>query len=448
MTLSDSRVAEAADILIERTGLRLSKQSAESFQAVLRAAMARAREHDLTRYVARLRTDERCLDALISEAVVGETYFFRDPALFDVIRDRIVPQILQERSAEGPMVIWSAGCASGEEPYSLAILMDQLDLCDRTHIVATDLSRTAIETAKRGVYREWSFRGSSEPWRERWFHANGTRWVISPRLRARVQFAVQSLTQPASSPIPPSGADLIVCRNVLIYFDAETVARVVRNLVGALAPTGWLVTAPSDPFPPTDLGLERVMTPAGIVYRRTAIPTAPLVMQTAPRAAPVRVSDEGRLRPAPSALQPTPLPQVEAAASRIRLMMERGACAEASAEAEAATLADPLDPELQVLRALLCLDLGRIADAVIAARRATFLDGSLVIAHLLLGRALRLSGRSENARRSLERCVALVASRSADEVVPFADGRSTSRLGSSLLAELNLLERARELAHS
>jgi len=204
------------------------------------------------------------------------------------------------------------------------------------------------------------------------------------------------------------GFDLILCRNVLLYFDRETVERAAQVLLAALGPGGWLLTSPTDPPLPSELGLETMPTPAGLAYRKPAVTTAPAVLLPVLQVTP-RKADA----PKPHVVHPRPR-----AASRQRF-----------------------DAEAYVARALVFLDAGHLHQAAASARRALFLDRSLVIAHLTLARALRLCGSRAAAQRALRRGAALLEAHAPDAVVRGAGGALAGTLSAVAAAEFDLLMR-------
>ena len=156
---------------------------------------------------------------------VGETHFFRNEPQFKALAEVILPELIQRRRPLRQLRLWSAGCATGEEPYSLAILLERLlpDL-DRWQvlILATDINRTALERAQTGVFGAWSFRQTPPEFQAAYFHQQGRTFTLDERIRRRVTFACLNLSG-SGYPSPlnnTSRMDLILCRNVLIYFCA------------------------------------------------------------------------------------------------------------------------------------------------------------------------------------------------------------------------------------
>ena len=209
---------------------------------------------------------------MLAELTVGESYFFRDAAQLQLLYSEILPERMHSPDAERPLRIWSAGCASGEEPfffYTIAIMLREFGWPHPAQIIGTDVARPRLNAARRGRYTRWALRGVSEDRVARYFHRSGTYVDLDRSVRESVEFCVLNLVHDRLFVRPPGGAfDLIVCRNVMIYFDLPTVARIATRLLHSLAPDGWLVLGASDP-PLTHLvPCEAVMTSAGMAYRR------------------------------------------------------------------------------------------------------------------------------------------------------------------------------------
>jgi chemotaxis protein methyltransferase CheR len=166
-------------------------------------------------------------EAIVAEMTIGETYFQRDPAQFDLLRRQLLPQLLADRDADRPVRVWSAGCASGEEPYTVAMLFDELSALDRAQIVGTDIARQRLEDAQRGVYSQWSLRGAADDFRAKYFRERGRFFELVPAIREQVDFRYLNLAEDRfpSLSVGIWGMDVILCRNVLIYFDRESVWR-------------------------------------------------------------------------------------------------------------------------------------------------------------------------------------------------------------------------------
>ena len=182
------------------------------------------------------------LARIVAETLtINETSFFRDRGLFAAFAETVLPGLMAARAEQRGLRIWCAGCSSGQEPYSLAMVLDEQarKLSGwRVEILATDLSRTVIETARRGSYSQFEVqRGVPVALLLRYFRRDGDLWQISDHLRAKTTFRAHNLV----AGVPDLGPfDAIFCRNVLIYFDVATKQRVLASLHGSLADDGYL----------------------------------------------------------------------------------------------------------------------------------------------------------------------------------------------------------------
>jgi len=200
------------------------------------------------------RVAQRCLDAIVTH----ESFFFRDGKPFDQLRDHLLPSLVAGRPANRTLRIWSAACAGGQEPYSLAMLLleEQAKMpgC-RVEIIATDVSEPILERARRGIYSDFEVnRGLSPERRARWLTRHGQAWQINPELRQMVQFRHHNLLDGVGG---LGRFDLIFCRNVLIYFDPQRKGRVLNHLAQALDKDGALVLGSAE----TVFGLDSPFQP-------------------------------------------------------------------------------------------------------------------------------------------------------------------------------------------
>ena len=448
--------------------------------------MRRAGAPDVTTYVARLRTDPAELDALVADITVGETYFFRDPQQFHVIREEILPVLLRDRVGR-PLRVWSAGCASGEEAYTLAILLAQLGRGSADQIIGTDISRPALVRAHRGEYGPWSLRTTPPQVTARYFEPSGKGFALVHDIHGRVEFRYLNLAADTYPSLASGvwGMDLILCRNVLIYFDAETVERVAVRLLAGLTPDGWLVLGASDP-PLTDLvPCEVVITAAGLAYRRSSravvhrgggtrrpepgdvrgIPTVGTVLPT-PVGSPVMAEaapapDAGRaragsptLRDAIRAYEAREYPAATDAARHLTradgadpvawVILVRSLANAGDLEAAGRACAAGLDrcrtsAELAYLHGVLLAEAGRHTEGAGALRRALYLDRHLVVAHLALAAVLTRTGETDAARRALRNAARVLGGMSDADVVAASDGERAGRLVETVRAHLALL---------
>jgi len=264
-----ARLAELAHVL---AGLVFPPNRQPSAEAGMRRAMRALRINDPEELLRASGSPGEARDAVLAELTIGESYFFRDSAQLALLATDILPSRAQNSEVGRPMRTWSAGCASGEEPYTIAIMLRELGFTAPTHILATDVALPRLKAAQRGRYTRWALRGVSEERVSKWFRRNGNYFDLDPSVRQSVEFRALNLVHDDYPCAEPGAApyDLILCRNVMIYFDLPTVARIAKGLLDSLAEDGWLLLGASDPPLAHLVACEAVMTPAGVYYRRSS----------------------------------------------------------------------------------------------------------------------------------------------------------------------------------
>ncbi|MDP4024141.1 protein-glutamate O-methyltransferase CheR [Methylobacterium sp. NEAU 140] len=206
----------------------------------------------------RLARDGAIERAVVEAMTTNETFFFRDRVPFDLFRDVILPEALARNAGRRRLRVWSAASSTGQEPYSLAMLLQEAAprLAGwQVEIVATDLSTEVIEKARLGLYSHFEVqRGLPVQWLLKYFTQSGEQWTIAPSLRAMVDFRQINLLHGFET---LGSFDVIYCRNVLIYFDAPTKSDILARLAGSLAPEGALLLGAAE----TVIGLTDRLSP-------------------------------------------------------------------------------------------------------------------------------------------------------------------------------------------
>ena len=417
-------------LVAERSGMVFAPNRRMEADAGIARAMKHAGVDDLADYLILVRGDGIALDGLIDELTVGETHFMRDPDQMERVRRAVFPA-LKRRGAGAPARVWSAGCSTGEEAYSLAILLEEEGLDQGAVVLGTDLSSAALEKARAGCYSDWSMRGVSGPFLRDYFrHSRGCR-ILADRIRNKVRF--ERLNLVGREDYAAAGAfamDLILCRNVLMYFDHETAGRIAARLFDCLAEDGVLLTAGADLLLAEYAPFEVEVTRVGLVYRRPRGAPAAAVPRSLAQAPP----------PPIKALPPAEPDLGREAFERVMRHANTKGAEKAERIAQAALRRHPLDAQLHYLRATLLLALDRGEEAEHEARRALYLDPSLAVAHFLLGTILRKRGARPGALRAFRNVRDLCAARPADEAIPAGAGERTGALHSAASAEMERLE--------
>lgn len=244
------------ELLLEHCGLHFSKSRKVELEHALRQAFAASTCSSLDEYYELLSNNQMGtveMDRLINAVTVNETHFFRDKAQFDALYSHILPQLIERKRQIRTLRIWSAGCSSGEEPYSLAILLRELipDIDQWSiSILGTDINTASLERAHHAVYGNWAFREErAKNLQAKYFHVVEGRYALAPDVQRMVQFKRLNLVEQGypSNETNTMMVDLILCRNVTIYFSEEITRWVVDRLFDTLVDGGWLVVGHSEP---------------------------------------------------------------------------------------------------------------------------------------------------------------------------------------------------------
>ncbi len=464
--LAETERQRFADLVRSCSGLEFTGPRQADLERAIGRALAEWHLPSVVALYEQLTTVPAALEAFIAGLTVPETYFFRNQPQFEALEQHILPALIARRRDQRRLRIWSAGCASGEEPYSLAVLLRRLlpDLSSwDVTILATDLNRSLLEKAQRGLYTAWSFRETPPEVQAQYFTARNGLFELAPQVRSQVTFAYLNLADDCY-PSPATNTtemDLILFRNVLIYFGEEMARRVIDRLYEALVPGGWLLVGHAEP----SISLfSRFIThsfPNAIVYQKPEqeepVPALPEVMaqpemsRVSHRRPEARVSMRSVLtnatnrgasaRPASSrpprssqATAPSPLPSAPARddlAARYqaaRRLADQSQLELARQAVEALLTQAPLFAPAYYLQGLILQELGDIEAALAALRRCVYVDSGFVMGHFALANLYARSGQAERGRRHREQVVRLLAGVPANAPVPEGEGMTVGEL--------------------
>jgi len=410
------------DLLSTRLHVPPSQSSSGKLARILGERVAALRLPAPERYLAMLGLSTAASrhewDLLIGALTVGESFFFRDEGLFGALRERVLPELLRER--RGRLRVWSAGCSEGQELYSVAMLLHDMGVdAARRELVGTDVNPAAVEAARRARYAAWSFRGVETAVTDRHFAAREGRFELRPALRQGVAFRQHDLVN-GSYPNTVSGLDsfdLILCRNVLIYFHTDVVGDVVHRLVDCLNPGGYLVLGNAEVHSRQLRGVTPHVVGGRVLYRRasasreTPAPTTRRQLTAASRSqgADARLEDASDMLAdgdSVGADGPAPAPTTEASEGAsawvavARARANEGKHAEARSACYSAIEADPLDAAPHMLLAKVAEELGDVDEAKERLRQAIYLDADNTDAYLTLASLYDSAGETRHASRA------------------------------------------------
>ncbi|OJT22446.1 methyltransferase [Archangium sp. Cb G35] len=277
LTVTSKALQQLSSLLLERAGLKITPDGYHSLRLALSTRMPVVGIVNAEEYVKLLRSAEDELRALLPLVTVGHTEFFRDPKQFRALESRILPDALWKARRENRRIsIWSAGCATGEEPYSLAmVLAEQGALPIEVDLWATDLNLAAVEAAKQGRFSARRVAGMHGDRRTRFFRPVEDGYEIVSSLKDYVRFDGQNLAVPVFEKVKPESLDLILCRNVIIYFDLPTIRALMDRFLAALRPGALLLLGYSESLFKVYDRFEMVEMEGAFVYRRPVKPLPP-----------------------------------------------------------------------------------------------------------------------------------------------------------------------------
>jgi chemotaxis protein methyltransferase CheR len=389
--------------------------------------------------------------ALSPVLTVGETFLFRDAALWRLVEKTLLPDLAR---LTRPVWLWSAGCSTGEEAYTLAIVARRALGPGAFTVLGSDVNPKAVAAARVGVYTQWSLRGVDRD-RLDGLIVSGTQTVrVHDDVKAHVRFDTHNLTDPAA--FPPTGMssfECIICRNVLIYMTPGAREKVIERLASCLTPGGVLVLGHGEAQGITMDGLVVERHDAGVIYRKPLQPVStkersqgskpagrkPATKPShASRAQKVVKTRGPHKQAAPSSAEEAPLD-----AERARRLLAEAAVQARSGKADAAErtaasamAANPLDPEPHVLLAALLAARDAFKQAESALRRALFLDPACIPALWQMGTLYRLTNRDRQAAYTFARLLARLEGLPPDrEALPF-DNLTVNELSTLLRAAL------------
>lgn len=420
--------------------------------------------------------DKEGIEVLAGQLTIGETYFFRNHDHFALLEETILPSLIRHhRTTERRLRIWSAGCCTGEEIYSVAIILTRI-LPDwrewNLFLLGTDINPRFLEKAVEGVYREWSFR-DAPPWLlPNYFERTETgTFRIRPEIRNLVTFAPLNLAEDRYPSLwnNTNAMDLILCRNVLMYFTPEVTEQVLRRFAGAMTENSFLLLSANTDTRLIPSELQRVPGLNALVYQKTSSrPSVPSPSQ--PRLGKKPSRSKASLPSTRNIPRPPPLPSLETISPRVvsptswreaEALYQKEAYEEAAAlleswlgrdrtadfphqeegeEEEAMALLarcyanigrfseaqhwcekaierKKLVPLYHYLLATVLNEMGKTSEAIAALRRALYLDPNFIPGHFLMGNLLFAIKEPKAGRKHLQTALQLLATRPAEDIL-------------------------------
>lgn len=427
------------------------------------------------------------LEDVIAKITVGETYFFRDKKQMELLCKSILPQLIMRKRQENHLVlrIWSAGCATGEEIYTLAIFLYELlpDISAwKLNLLGTDINTGSLHKALQASYSDWSLRSTSNKYKSTYFNKENKHHVLKEIIKNLAKFDYLNLNTDNFPSIynGTNAQDIILCRNVLIYFDAKIIANLMQKFSQCLVPGGYLILGASDPIEIKSTNLI-FHYDKGIIFSKPLFDEKEKLLAKEVREplhlrkiAPVKA----KLGDVNSWLKPQPKLARKVDLQKISQLLEQGDWLEALAQiniyqAEGKELASLLSLKGTVLAnlgkledaklvfeqslnmdstnkniyfsyALTLVELNRFQDAEKALRQTLFIDHQFVAGHYQLGILLLRIKKYSAGLKCLHNALNIVKTKNAEELVPGPQALSYGRLAELLGREIDLYSKKKE----
>lgn len=486
----DELWTQVSDALRINTGLNFTKmRRLDLYRGIKAAANALGLKspEELAHKLITSPWGQKQIEVLAKYLAVGETYFFRDRQSFEILEQQVFPSLLKKRlGANQRLRIWSAGCCTGEEPYSIAMALAK-QIPNRQHwnitILATDIVMEFLRKASEGIYSTWSFRDAPVGIQETYFSkTNQDHFAISPEIKAMVTFSYHNLAENSYPSIDngTNAMDIIFCRNVLMYFDRSEINRVVHKLTQSLVEGGWLFLNPVDI--PSNINFPNLVVMDNyhsMIYRKESghqeeqveessiiLPSANSDLTLEPNerqqsaAHAMRSLDINRVssdRSVPTAMNlyqrfyqkaensfhQGHYEQAIQIAKQIlarspqepstmlllaRCYANQGFLKDAHQWCKKGLKIDKLNKEWWYLYGMILQEEGLHEDALDALKRALFIDQNNVVVHIAIGNQYHLQGCFHDAEKHFKSALEILSHYQEDQIVPESEGLSARKL--------------------
>ena len=274
--ITDQEFVQLRDFIYEKSGIYVDEKRKYLFESRFSRRLADLGLNSFADYIKFLKFDaskDQELNKLFELVTTNETSFYRDIRQLEAFRDNVLKEKLEQQRAAGKLElnIWSAGCSSGEEPYTLSMLLHEVLRMEiarwKITITAVDLSPAMIEQARKGVYKDYAFKTTPDDIKSRYFTQEGDGWKIKPPITRLVKFQQMNLNDaPMLKRIPRS--HIVFCRNVIIYFDEDMKKRVVSSFYDNLLPGGYMMLGHSETLHKISSSFKPIYHPGTIAYRK------------------------------------------------------------------------------------------------------------------------------------------------------------------------------------
>jgi len=424
-----------------------------------------------------LSSPEEKIKLLVEKLTVGETYFFRDRKTYEILEEKILPDLMKTRKDTVKYLrIWSAGCSTGEEPYSIAIVFDKITGHLREwnlKIIATDINNVSLEKARAGLYKEWSFRDTPLWVKDGYFEKiDKNTFSIKDEIKKSVTFSCLNLSEDIYPSILNNTCDIdiIFCRNVLMYFSAEVMGKVINRFYDSLSDGGWLFISPSESSCLDGSKFVPVSFHGAILYKKdnystNKIYSGNLQTELLPHVFPCNFLPENIEKPVEQSEKesnhsndPTEYElslklyregRYREASQKLEEFLNNGHISSSHTEAMVIlaksyvnqrnfSLAEEwckkaieykkTDKNYYYLLSTVFQEENKIEEAIISLKKAVYLDENFVLPYFSLGNLYLKQGKSKDAKKQFENALSILDIMKEEEILPEADGITAGKM--------------------
>ena len=456
--LTDTELSMVCEVIATHTGLHFPVEKWEMLSRSLALAAREFGFNDLNRFIHWLLSTNlglKQIGILASYVTISETYFWRESNVFEAFSQDIIRSLVETRNIDEKNInVWCAGCSTGEEAYSIAILLyrnipEKRDW--KITIIATDINLKALSVARSGIYGSWSFRNSPSWLRSTYFKKlDNEEYEVIPEIKKMVTFSYFNLVEdnfklPLPGNIKP---DIIFCRNVLMYFTCEWANKVSSKLIHSLSENGWLVVSSCELSLYTFPELTTLNFPGAIIYQNIANeklePMNSMLTSSHERfldsnnEAKIAANVTHQPNSTTSGIVKSPGESISEKIFEIRQYADQGHLEEALSICCKVIAKNKLIPELYLLRASILQELEKSQEAIKSLRQAIFINPDYLMGHFTLGNLFFKQGEIKKAKRHFMNAIELIDTMPNSDSPVESEGLSVDFIRGSILSNLRL----------
>jgi len=457
MKIKKGIISSFRDIIEEKTGLFFPNSKFETFEKAVIKLLDDSSFNsidELYNYLSDREIEDTVFKKLINYLTIKETYFFRDRGHFEILRKYVLPEVITEKEGEKKISIWSAGCSTGEEAYSIAMVLHRfLNNRDEWNIkiLATDINSEYIDSAKTGLYDSWSFRDNlqNEEYAD-YFIRRSDSFEITPEIKKMVDFVKHNLMDgySVSFPVVPYSLDIIFCRNVMIYFKKNVIKTLIKMFYALLAPNGFLIVSNSDLIFPLPDGFRILNFRDAVVLQKTEKRSADILNQEEKYVSSVdekksiglkevayrekhlllneKKADE-LLKQCRDKVEQDP-DWLEGYIKIAMILTNKGELEEAHEWCTKALQKDKLCTEAYYILSLIFEEQNNFKDALESLKKVLYIDNSFIPAHYHTGNLYYKLRDFKAGDKCYENAVKLLKSKKEDDIIPLSDELTVRKL--------------------